>query len=313
MAINRGNIAKQLLPGLNAIFGMEYGSIEDEHVPLFEVENSDRAFEEEVLFTGFGEAPTKSEGAAVQFDSATESFTSRYSHETVALAFAVTEEAMEDNLYDTFAKVRARGLARAMAATKQVKAANVFNNGFNATFAGGDGQPFFSNSHPIITGGVQDNLLAASDLSEATVETAMIAIQETKDDRNILIGSRAESLHIPPALQFTTEKILASTLSTQIGVNPTTAANGATNLNDVNALRSMSMLPGGYFINHRFTDANNYFFKTDVPNGAKMFVRAPLATKMEPDFDTGNLRFKARERYSFGFSDWRSYYGASPA
>jgi hypothetical protein len=200
-----------------------------------------------------------------------------------------------------------------MAATKQVKAANVFNNGFNATFAGGDGQPFFSNSHPIITGGVQDNLLAASDLSEATVETAMIAIQETKDDRNILIGSRAESLHIPPALQFTTEKILASTLSTQIGVNPTTAANGATNLNDVNALRSMSMLPGGYFINHRFTDSNNYFFKTDVPNGAKMFVRAPLATKMEPDFDTGNLRFKARERYSFGFSDWRSYYGASPA
>ena len=312
MAINRGNIAKQLLPGLNAIFGIEYGSIEDEHVPLFEVENSDRAFEEEVLFTGFGEAPTKSEGAAVQFDSATESFTSRYSHETVALAFAVTEEAMEDNLYDTFAKVRARGLARAMASTKQVKAANVFNNGFNATFAGGDGQPFFSNSHPIITGGVQDNLLAASDLSEATVETAMIAIQETKDDRNILIGSRAESLHIPPALQFTTEKILASTLSTQIGVNPTTAANGATSLNDVNALRSMSMLPGGYFINHRFTDANNYFFKTDVPNGAKMFVRAPLATKMEPDFETGNLRFKARERYSFGFSDWRSYYGASP-
>ena len=312
MAINRGNIAKQLLPGLNAIFGIEYGSIEDEHVPLFEVENSDRAFEEEVLFTGFGEAPTKSEGAAVQFDSATESFTSRYSHETVALAFAVTEEAMEDNLYDTFAKVRARGLARAMASTKQVKAANVFNNGFNATFAGGDGQPFFSNSHPIITGGVQDNLLAASDLSEATVETAMIAIQETKDDRNILIGSRAESLHIPPALQFTTEKILASTLSTQIGVNPTTAANGATSLNDVNALRSMSMLPGGYFINHRFADANNYFFKTDVPNGAKMFVRAPLATKMEPDFDTGNLRFKARERYSFGFSDWRSYYGASP-
>ena len=313
MAINRGNIAKQLLPGLNAIFGMEYGSIEDEHVPLFEVENSDRAFEEEVLFTGFGEAPTKSEGAAVQFDSATESFTSRYSHETVALAFAVTEEAMEDNLYDTFAKVRARGLARTMAATKQVKAANVFNNGFNATFAGGDGQPFFSNSHPIITGGVQDNLLAASDLSEATLETAMIAVQETKDDRNILIGSRAESLHIPPALQFTAEKILASTLSTQIGVNPTTAANGATNLNDVNALRSMSMLPGGYFINHRFTDANNYFIKTDVPNGAKMFVRAPLATKMEPDFDTGNLRFKARERYSFGFSDWRSYYGASPA
>jgi hypothetical protein len=310
MAINRGNIAKQLLPGLNAVFGLEYGSIEDEHVPLFDTENSDRAFEEEVLFTGFGEAPTKSEGAAVQYDSATESFTSRYSHETVALAFAVTEEAMEDNLYDTFAKVRARGLARAMSTTKQVKAANVFNNGFSTSFPGGDGQPFFSNSHPVMSG-TQDNLLAASDLSEATLETALIAIQQTKDDRDILIGARARSLHIPPNLQFTAEKILNSTLSTQIGVNPGTATNGATNLNDVNAIRSMSMLPSGYFVNHRFTDTNAYFIKTDVPNGAKMFVRAPLATKMEPDFDTGNLRFKARERYSFGFSDWRSYYGSA--
>ena len=310
MAINRGNIAKQLLPGLNAVFGLEYGSIEDEHVPLFDTENSDRAFEEEVLFTGFGEAPTKSEGAAVQYDSATESYTSRYSHETVALAFAVTEEAMEDNLYDTFAKVRARGLARAMSTTKQVKAANVFNNGFSTSFPGGDGQPFFSNSHPVMSG-TQDNLLAASDLSEATLETALIAVQNTKDDRDILIGARARSLHIPPNLQFTAEKILNSTLSTQIGVNPGTATNGATNLNDVNAIRSMSMLPSGYFVNHRFTDTNAYFIKTDVPNGAKMFVRAPLATKMEPDFDTGNLRFKARERYSFGFSDWRSYYGSA--
>ena len=310
MAINRGNIAKQLLPGLNAVFGLEYGSIEDEHVPLFEIENSDRAFEEEVLFTGFGEAPTKSEGAAVQYDSATESYTSRYSHDTVALAFAVTEEAMEDNLYDTFAKIRARGLARAMSTTKQVKAANVFNNGFSTSFPGGDGQPFFSNSHPVMSG-TQDNLLAASDLSEATLETALIAIQQTKDDRDILIGARARSLHIPPNLQFTAEKILNSTLSTQIGVNPGTATNGATNLNDVNAIRSMSMLPSGYFVNHRFTDTNAYFIKTDVPNGAKMFVRAPLATKMEPDFDTGNLRFKARERYSFGFSDWRSYYGSA--
>lgn len=310
MAINRGNIAKQLLPGLNAVFGLEYGSIEDEHVPLFDTENSDRAFEEEVLFTGFGEAPTKSEGAAVQYDSATESYTSRYSHETVALAFAVTEEAMEDNLYDTFAKVRARGLARAMSTTKQVKAANVFNNGFSTSFPGGDGQPFFSNSHPVMSG-TQDNLLAASDLSEATLETALIAVQNTKDDRDILIGARARSLHIPPNLQFTAEKILNSTLSTTIGVNPGTATNGATNLNDVNAVRSMSMLPSGYFVNHRFTDTNAYFIKTDVPNGAKMFVRAPLATKMEPDFDTGNLRFKARERYSFGFSDWRSYYGSA--
>ena len=315
MAINRGNIAKQLLPGLNAIFGMEYGSIEDEHVPLFEVENSDRAFEEEVLFTGFGDAPTKSEGAAVQYDSATESFTSRYSHDTVALAFAVTEEAMEDNLYDTFAKVRARGLARAMATTKQTKAANVFNNGFNAAFPGGDGQPFFSNSHPVV-GGTQDNLLAASDLSETTVETALIAIQLTKDDRNILTGTRTESLHIPPALQFTAEKILASTLSTTPihfgfaanGSGPTNK-DGVTNVNDVNAIRSMSMLPRGYFVNHRFTDTNAYFFKTDVPNGAKMFVRAPIKTAMEGDFDTGNVRFKARERYSFGFSDPRCVFG----
>ena len=317
MAINRGNIAKQLLPGLNAVFGLEYGSIEDEHAPLFEIENSDRAFEEEVLFTGFGEAPTKSEGAAVQYDSATESYTSRYSHDTVALAFAVTEEAMEDNLYDTFAKIRARGLARAMSTTKQTKAANVFNNGFSTSFPGGDGQPLFSNSHPVV-GGTQDNLLAASDLSETTLETALIAIQNTKDDRNILIGSRARSLHIPPDLQFTAEKILASTLSTTpihfgfsaTGTGPTNK-DGVTNVNDINAIRSMSMLPGGYFVNHRFTDANAYFIKTDVPNGAKMFVRAPLATKMEPDFDTGNLRFKARERYSFGFSDWRSYYGSA--
>mgnify|MGYP003146099892 CR=1 FL=1 len=318
MAINRGNIAKQLLPGLNAVFGMEYGSIDDEHKACFEIENSDRAFEEEVLFTGFGEAPTKSEGAAVQYDSATESYTSRYTHDTVALAFAVTEEAMEDNLYDTFAKVRARGLARAMASTKQVKGANVFNNGFSSSYPGGDGVPLFSDSHPIITGGSQDNKLAASDLSEVTVENALIAIQQTKDDRNILTGTRAESLHIPPDLQFTAEKILASTLSTTTshygwaaGGSGPTNKDGVTNVNDVNAVRSMGMLPKGYFVNHRFTDGNAYFFKTDVPNGTKMFVRAPLATKMEPDFDTGNLRFKARERYSFGWSDWRAYYGSA--
>mgnify|MGYP001354711214 CR=1 FL=1 len=311
MAINRASISKELLPGLNAVFGMEYGEVSDEHKPLFEVENSDRAFEEEVLFTGFGTAPTKAEGAAVSFDDAQESFTSRYTHETVALAFAITEEAMEDNLYDTFAKLRAKGLARAMANTKQVKAADVYNNGFNTAFVGGDGQPLFSASHPTIGDGNQSNTLGATDLSEASLESALITISKAKDDRGILIGLQTQSLHIPSDLAFTADQILNSTMSTTIGVNPTTAANGATNVNDINSIRNQGMVPGGFFVNRRFTDTNAWFLKTDCPNGAKMFVRSPLQTKMEPDFDTGNVRFKARERYSFGFSDWRSYYGAS--
>ena len=311
MAINRASISKELLPGLNAVFGMEYGEVADEHKPLFETENSDRAFEEEVLFTGFGTAPTKAEGAAVSFDDAQESFTSRYTHETVALAFAITEEAMEDNLYDTFAKLRAKGLARAMANTKQVKAADVFNNGFNSAFAGGDGQQLFSASHPTIGDGNQSNTLGATDLSEASLESSLITISKAKDDRGILIGLQTQSLHIPSDLAFTADQILNSTMSTTIGVNPTTAANGATNVNDINSIRNQGMVPGGFFVNRRFTDTNAWFLKTDCPNGAKMFVRSPLQTKMEPDFDTGNVRFKARERYSFGFSDWRSYYGAS--
>ena len=311
MAINRASISKELLPGLNAVFGMEYGEVSDEHKPLFEVENSDRAFEEEVLFTGFGTAPTKAEGAAVSFDDAQESFTSRYTHETVALAFAITEEAMEDNLYDTFAKLRAKGLARAMANTKQVKAADVYNNGFNTAFVGGDGQPLFSASHPTIGDGNQSNTLGATDLSEASLESALITISKAKDDRGILIGLQTQSLHIPSDLAFTADQILNSTMSTTIGVNPTTAANGATNVNDINSIRNQGMVPGGFFVNRRFTDTNAWFLKTDCPNGAKMVVRSPLQTKMEPDFDTGNVRFKARERYSFGFSDWRSYYGAS--
>ena len=311
MAINRASISKELLPGLNAVFGMEYGEVADEHKPLFETENSDRAFEEEVLFTGFGTAPVKSEGAAVSFDDAQESFTSRYTHETIALAFAVTEEAMEDNLYDTFAKLRAKGLARAMANTKQVKAADVFNNGFNSAFAGGDGQQLFSASHPTIGDGNQSNTLGATDLSEASLESALITISKAKDDRGILIGLQTQSLHIPSDLAFTADQILNSTMSTTIGVNPTTAANGATNVNDINSIRNQGMVPGGFFVNRRFTDTNAWFLKTDVPNGTKMFVRSPLQTKMEPDFDTGNIRFKARERYSFGFSDWRGFFGAS--
>ena len=304
MAINRASISKELLPGLNAVFGMEYGEVDNEHDVLFEVENSDRAFEEEVLFTGFGSAPTKGEGAAVSYDDAQESYTARYTAETVALAFAITEEAMEDNLYDTFAKLRAKGLARAMANTKQVKAANLFNNGFSDTI--GDGAAFFSAAHPTISDGNQSNLMAAADLSEATLETALTNVQKIKDDRGILIGASAVSLHIPVDSWAIADRILSSPGNTQ-----TSAAAANPNTNAINATRHMGMLPEGYHINRRFTDTTSYFIKTDVPNGAKMFVRSPLQTKMEPDFDTGNLRFKARERYSFGVSDWRGYFGSA--
>ena len=303
MAINRASISKELLPGLNAVFGMEYGEVDNEHDVLFEVENSDRAFEEEVLFTGFGSAPTKGEGAAVSYDDAQESYTARYTAETVALAFAITEEAMEDNLYDTFAKLRAKGLARAMANTKQVKAANLFNNGFSDTI--GDGAAFFSAAHPTISDGNQSNLMAAADLSEATLETALTNIQKIKDDRGILIGASAVSLHIPVDSWAIADRILSSPGNTQ-----TSAAAANPNTNAINATRHMGMLPEGYHINRRFTDTTSYFIKTDVPNGTKMFVRSPLQTKMEPDFDTGNLRFKARERYSFGVSDWRGWFGS---
>ena len=304
MAINRASISKELLPGLNAVFGMEYGEVNNEHEPLFEVENSDRAFEEEVLFTGFGTAPTKGEGASVSYDDAQESYSARYTAETIALAFAVTEEAMEDNLYDTFAKLRAKGLARAMANTKQVKAANIYNNGFSDTI--GDGAAFFSASHPTISDGLQSNLLGAADLSEATLETALTTAQKIKDDRGILIGASVVSLHIPVDYWAVADKILSSP-----GNTGTSAASANPNTNAINAIRNMGMVPEGYFINRRLTDTDAWFVKTDVPNGTKMFVRSPLQTKMEPDFDTGNLRFKARERYSFGVSDWRGWYGSA--
>ena len=304
MAINRASIAKELLPGLNAVFGMEYGEVNNELEPLYEIENSDRAFEEEVLFTSFGSAPVKGEGASVTYDDAQESYTARYTAETVALAFAVTEEAMEDNLYDTFAKLRAKGLARAMANTKQVKAANVFNNGFSDTI--GDGQAFFSTTHPTVGDGNQSNLIAASDLAESTLETALTNVQKIKDDRGILIGASAVSLHIPVDSWAIADRILSSPGNTQASGGQ--AANP--NINAINAVRHLGMLPEGYHINRRFTDTTSWFVKTDVPNGTKMFVRSPLQTKMEPDFDTGNLRFKARERYSFGVSDWRGWAGS---
>jgi hypothetical protein len=298
VAINRSNIAKQLLPGLNAIFGTEYNSIDNEHVPLFDVETSERAYEEEVLQSMFATAPQKMEGAAVEYDSASELWTARYTHITVALAFAITEEAFEDNLYDTFSKIRAKALGRSMANTKQVIGANVFNNGFSTSFNLGDGVPLFSASHPTQTAGLQSNTVSA-DLSEAALENALINISLFRDDRGILIGSQAQSLHIPPQLIFVAERILKT--PGRVGVAD----------NDINALRNMNMVPKGCFVNHRFTDSNAWFLRTDVPNGSKHFVRAKLYTKMEPDFDTGNQRFKARERYSFGVSQWRQWYGSN--
>ena len=295
MAINRASIAKELVPGLNAVFGIEYGSVDEEHKPLYEIESSDRAFEEEVLFTGFGGAPVKGEGAAVVYDDAAESYTARYTAETVALAFAVTEEAMEDNLYDTFAKLRAKGLARSMANTKQQKAADLYNNGFATNQ--GDGVPMFSAAHPVVGAGTVTNITTAAAIAEATIEAAIIQIQKTTDDRGILIGANAESLHIPTDLLFTADQLLNTPGST-----------GTAN-NDINAVRHLGVIPDGFYVNRRFTDVNAWFIKTNVPNGTKMFNRTPLQTKMEPDFDTGNLRFKARERYSFGVSDWRGWFG----
>ena len=299
MAINRASIAKELLPGLNAVFGIEYGEVNEEHKPLYEVESSDRAFEEEVLFTGFGGAPVKGEGAAVVYDDASESYTARYTAETVALAFAVTEEAMEDNLYDTFAKLRAKGLARSMANTKQQKAADLYNNGFATNQ--GDGVPMFSAAHPVTGTGTVTNLTTAAAIAEATIEAAIIQIQKITDDRGILVGAAAESLHIPTDLLFTADVLLNT---------PGVVASAD---NDINAVRHLGVIPDGFYVNRRFTDVNAWFIKTNVPNGTKMFNRTPLQTKMEPDFDTGNLRFKARERYSFGVSDWRGWFGNAGA
>lgn len=297
-SINRANIAKELLPGLNAIFGVEYNSIDNEHLDLFETDTSERAFEEEVLFSMFGTAPEKDEGAAVEYDSAQEGYTARYTHYTIALAFAITEEAMEDNLYDTFSKVRAKGLGRAMANTTQVNGANVFNNGFSASYPLGDGQPFFSASHPTTSAGSQSNTVS-SDLAESSMESALTAISLFKDDRGILIGAQPVSLHVPPQLEFVSERLLK------------TPGRTSTPNNDINATRSIGYLSKGYFINHRFTDTNAWFIKTDVPNGAKYFLRVPVQTQMKEDFSTGNMRYKGRKRESFGVSNWRSFYGSA--
>lgn len=296
--ISRSLTPKQLEPGLNEIFGLSYGSIDNEHVPLFSVESSQRAFEEEILMGAFGLAPTKGEGEAVSYDTAQELWTSRYQHETIALAYAITEEAIEDNLYDAVSKIRAKALGRAMAVTKQTKAANVFNNGFSTSYLGGDAKSLFATDHPLSGGGTLGNRVAV-DLSEAALENAIINISLFTDDRGILIGSQAVSLHIPPQLQFVAQRILKTDLQ------PFTADN------TINAMKSMGKLSKGWTINHRFTDTNAWFIRTDVPNGTKMFQRVPLSTKMEGDFETGNMRYKARERYSFGWSDWRQWYGSA--
>jgi hypothetical protein len=302
MAISRQQLAKELEPGLNALFGLEYKNYENQHTEIFDIENSDRAFEEEVMLSGFANAAVKAEGSAVTFDTANEAFTSRYTHETIALAFAITEEAIEDNLYDRIATRYTKALARSMAQTKQIKAANVLNNGFNSSFPGGDGKELFATDHPTQSAGTLANELSTSaDLSETSLEQAMIDIAAFKDERGFKIAARGLKLIIPSELQFTAERILRS------------PARVGTADNDLNALSSKGMLPQGYVVNNYLTDTDAFFIKTDVPNGMKMFNRANLKTAMEGDFDTGNVRYKARERYSFGFSDWRGMFGSPGA
>jgi|TARA_B100001059_G_scaffold73419_1_gene70847 hypothetical protein len=302
MAINRAQLVKELEPGLNALFGLEYNRFENEHAEIFDTETSERAFEEEVMLSGFAQAPTKGEGAAVTYDTAQETFTSRYSHETVALAFALTEEAIEDNLYDSLSSRYTKALARSMATTKQVKAANVLNNAFSTSFPGGDGKPLLTTDHPTLSAGDQSNEPStAADLNETSLENAMIDIAAFKDERGIKVNVQARKLIIPPQLQFVADRILNS--PGRVGTSD----------NDINSLRNMGMLPEGYVVNHYLTDADAFFIKTDSPNGMKHFERAAMTTGMEGDFETGNVRYKARERYSFGFSDWRGMYGSPGA
>ena len=302
MAISRTQLVKELEPGLNALFGLEYNRYENEHAEIYETEASDRAFEEEVMLSGFGSAPVKAEGGAVQFDDANESFTARYTHETIAMAFAITEEAIEDNLYDRLAARYTRALARSMSNTKQVKAANVLNNAFNNSFTGGDGVELCSTAHPLLNGGTFRNELAtAADLSETSLEQALIDISAFVDERGLKISTQGVKLIIPKELQFTAERILKS--PQRVGTAD----------NDINAMANMGMIPQGYRINHFLTDTDAFFIMTDAPNGMKMFVRSPIKTAIEGDFDTGNVRFKARERYSFGFSDPRGVFGSPGA
>ena len=299
MAISRAQLVKELEPGLNALFGLEYNRYENQHAEIFPSETSDRAFEEEVMLSGFASAPVKQEGAGVVFDQAGETFTARYSHETIALAFSITEEAIEDNLYDRLAARYTRALARSMSNTKQVKAASVLNNAQKSTgFNGGDGVSLINNAHPLATGGTFSNVLAtAADLNETSLEQSLIDISSFVDERGLKIASQGRKMIIPKELQFTAERIMKS--PQRVGTAD----------NDINAIANMGMVPEGYVVNNFLTDPDAFFLLTDAPNGFKHFIRSPIKTAMEGDFDTGNVRFKARERYSFGFSDPRAIFG----
>ena len=304
MAISRAQLLKELLPGLNALFGLEYATYGQQHKEIYETESSERSFEEETKLSGFSAAPVKNEGNAIAYDNAQEAWTARYTHETIALGFSLTEEAVEDNLYDTLSARYTKALARGMAYTKQVKAANVLNNGFNTSgsYNGGDGVPLFSASHPLVTGGVNSNIpTTPADLNETSLENAVIQIAAWTDERGLLIAAKPRKLVVPPALQFVATRLLETEL--RVGTAD----------NDVNALKNNGSIPEGYAINHFLTDSNAWFLTTDVPNGMKHFVRTPLATSMDGDFDTGNVRYKARERYSFGWSDPLGMYGSAGA
>ena len=299
MAISRSQLVKELEPGLNALFGLEYNRYENQHAEIFPSETSDRAFEEEVMLSGFASAPVKQEGAGVVFDQAGETFTARYSHETIALAFSITEEAIEDNLYDRLAARYTRALARSMSNTKQVKAASVLNNAQKTSgFNGGDGVSLINNAHPLATGSTLSNVLAtAADLNETSLEQSLIDISSFVDERGLKIATQGRKMVIPKELQFTAERIMKS--PQRVGTAD----------NDINAIANMGMVPEGYVVNNFLTDTDSYFLLTDAPNGFKHFIRSPIKTAMEGDFDTGNVRFKARERYSFGFSDPRCVFG----
>ena len=302
MAINRAQLVKELVPGLHALFGLEYDRYDAEYEEIFETETSERAFEEEVMLTGFGEAPVKFEGSGVTYDTAQESFTARYSHETIALAFSLTEEAIEDNLYDTLSSRYTRALARSMMTTKNIKGANILNNAFSSSFVGGDGKELCATDHPTVGNETQRNELStASDLNETSLEQSLIDIAAIEDERGLKINAQARKLIIPTALQFVADRLLE------------TPGRVGTADNDINAVRNMGMVPEGYTVNHYLTDTDAFFLKTDVPNGLKHFVRTPVSTNMEGDFETGNVRYKARERYSFGFSDWRAIFGSPGA
>jgi hypothetical protein len=299
MAISRAQLVKELEPGLNALFGLEYKNYANETAEIFDQESSDRAFEEEAMLSGFANAAVKPEGQGVTYDDAQETFTARYTNETIALAFAITEEAIEDNLYDRLASRYTKALARSMANTKQVKGAAVLNNGFNGSFAGGDGKALLATDHPTLSGSFSNELATAADLNETSLEQSLIDINAMTDERGLKIAAKGMKMIIPSALQFTAERLMAS------------AGRVGTADNDINAIKSMGMIPQGYSVNNYLTDVDAFYFITDVPNGMKHFERTPMTTKMEGDFDTGNVRYKARERYVFGVSDYRGVF-ASP-